>query len=106
MEPNKGSEVEVFTSPWVSGTRAAAYFGPISATKFVPNDKDGNSNPDEWQEAQLQVIRDLQDKSLELGGNAVVGVDITANPFFTDTDGVKGLLLEIMGTSAILEPLF
>ena len=34
----ESEEVELYTSPWVSGTRAAAYFGPISSELFLEDD--------------------------------------------------------------------
>ena len=36
---NSENDVELYTSPWVSGTRAAAYFGPISSELFLQDDQ-------------------------------------------------------------------
>ena len=35
-------EVQLYTSPWVTGTRAAAYFGPICAERFLRDSSVGD----------------------------------------------------------------
>jgi hypothetical protein len=98
-------EVELYTSPWVSGTRAAAYFGPISSELFLEDDfVDDRSVA--WGKAEQELLASLRDKARALGANAVVGLEVTLDPFATSPAGLKGLKLHAVGTAARLEPLF
>lgn len=92
FDPND-PEVQIFSSPWVSGTRAAAYFGPITVERLVPH---GDVT------ALDEVLQDLKDKAKKLGANAVVGREITLDPF--DESGL--VKVTIVGTAANLAPLF
>jgi hypothetical protein len=83
-------DVELYTSPWVSGTRAAAYFGPIEG----------------WTKAERELLESLRDKARGLGANAVVGPEVTLDPFGKSEEGATGLRLHAVGTAAKLEPLF
>ncbi len=100
------SDVELYTSPWVSGTRAAAYFGPISSELFLPDDS-LEDRTEAWIRAERELLESLRDKARTLGANAVVGLEVTLDPFARneEKDGT-GLHLHAVGTAAKLEPLF
>ena len=91
------SEVRLWASPWVSGTRAAAYFGPVSIELFVPG-----TDPFEWEKAQTELLEMLKLRTAVLGGNAVVGMEVSLDPF-AEQDGARGLRLSVLGTAARLE---
>jgi hypothetical protein len=100
------SDVELYTSPWVSGTRAAAYFGPISSELFLPDDSLEDRTA-AWTRAERELLESLRDKARTLGANAVVGLEVTLDPFAHDEDKEgTGLRLHAVGTAAKLEPLF
>ena len=89
----------------MSGTRAAAYFGPISAQAFVDNR--GDDSGVAWEKAEVEVMDSLRLKTHALGGNAVVGVEVTADPWGTcKKTGATGLVVMAVGTAARLEALF
>ena len=107
-EPDLGTEdVELYTSPWVSGTRAAAYFGPISSELFLPDDSVEDRSA-AWTRAERELLESLREKARTLGANAVVGLEVTLDPFAQSCDNEKdtGLHLHAVGTAAKLEPLF
>jgi len=100
------SDVELYTSPWVSGTRAAAYFGPISSELFLPDDSLEDRTA-AWTRAERALLESLRDKARTLGANAVVGLEVTLDPFAHDEEKEgTGLRLHAVGTAAKLEPLF
>jgi hypothetical protein len=99
-------EVELYTSPWVSGTRAAAYFGPISSELFLP-DSSVEDRSEAWSKAERELLESLRDKARVLGANAVVGLEVTLDPFAVLAEtATTGLRLHAVGTAAKLEPLF
>ncbi len=98
-------DVELYTSPWVSGTRAAAYFGPISSELFL-EDQAVDDRAEAWTKAERELLESLRDKARGLGANAVVGLEVTLDPFSKSEAGVSGLRLHAVGTAAKLEPLF
>jgi uncharacterized protein YbjQ (UPF0145 family) len=99
-------DVELYTSPWVSGTRAAAYFGPISSELFL-EDSLVEDRSAAWSKAERELLEALRDKARALGANAVVGLEVTLDPFAQAADsGATGLRLHAVGTAAKLEPLF
>lgn len=102
--PKDPSDVALFSSPWVSGTRAAAYFGPISAELFVA-DVDEAERCESWEQAEHRLICTLRGKAFALGANTVVGIETTLDPFAVSAGGRVGLRLEAKGTAARLEPL-
>jgi predicted component of type VI protein secretion system len=103
-EPER--DVELYTSPWVSGTRAAAYFGPISSELFL-EDASVEDRSAAWATAERELLESLRDKARGLGANAVVGLEVTLDPFArcAETDAT-GLRLHAVGTAAKLEALF
>ena len=100
------NDVELYTSPWVSGTRAAAYFGPISSELFL-EDSAVDDRSEAWAKAERELLESLRDKARGLGANAVVGLEVTLDPFahHNETEA-PGLRLHAVGTAAKLEPLF
>ncbi len=105
-ELNSENDVELYTSPWVSGTRAAAYFGPISSELFL-EDESFEDRSAAWSKAERELLESLRDKARSLGANAVVGLEVTLDPFACQAETeVSGLRLHAVGTAAKLEPLF
>ena len=99
-------DVELYTSPWVSGTRAAAYFGPISSELFLEDDA-VEDRSEAWAKAERELLESLRDKARTLGANAVVGLEVTLDPFARSGENdATGLRLHAVGTAAKLEPLF
>jgi len=99
-------EVELYTSPWVSGTRAAAYFGPISSELFLEDDS-VDDRVEAWTRAERELLESLREKARSLGANAVVGLEVTLDPFAHEEEkDATGLRLHAVGTAAKLEPLF
>ena len=99
-------DVELYTSPWVSGTRAAAYFGPISSELFLEDDS-VEDRVEAWTCAERELLESLREKARSLGANAVVGLEVTLDPFAQDGEKeTTGLRLHAVGTAAKLEPLF
>ena len=96
-------EVSLYTSPWVSGTRAAAYFGPLNVELFSPNPKDQKNNERRLNRYMQKLVKGLQDKAYKLGANAVVGLEITIDPF-AEEGNKKGVRFLVVGTAAKLEP--
>jgi uncharacterized protein YbjQ (UPF0145 family) len=104
--PALDQDVELYTSPWVSGTRAAAYFGPISSELFLEDDS-VEDRTEAWSKAERELLESLRDKARSLGANAVVGLEVTLDPFARAPETEKtGLRLHAVGTAAKLEPLF
>jgi uncharacterized protein YbjQ (UPF0145 family) len=90
------SDVEIYPTPWVAGTKASRYLGPIHATVMVRCEV-----PQCWQAGFRRVITKLQEQSWEMGGNAVVAVEVTLDPFAR-----QGVRLVACGTATELVPLF
>ena len=103
--PAMGEDVELYTSPWVSGTRAAAYFGPISTELFL-EDQTVDDRSEAWSKAERELLESLRDKARALGASAVVGLEVTLDPFALSEKGTTGLRLHAVGTAAKLVPLF
>jgi len=103
-EPVAREQVELYTSPWVSGKRAAAYFGPVASELFLP-DAEVEDRASEWAKAELELFDKLRDTARMLGANSVVGLEIKADPF-AERESRLGLHLHAVGTGARLEPLF
>lgn len=90
-------KVDMYSSPWVSGTRAAAYFGVVTS---------GALGTHETFEADMDaVLQELAEKTSRLGANAVVGLETTIDPF-CDDEKPNVLKIHTVGTAAKLEPLF
>lgn len=110
--PGTREPLDLYTSNWVTGTRAAAYFGPISTTLFV-GDAPRWGRPDfravgrrvQRGRAILKLLDRLRAKASTRGANAVVAVEVTLDPFARspETQG-PGMRLHVVGTAARLEP--
>jgi len=85
--------ISLFTTPWVSGTRARSYFGAVHCEHKPLND--------DVEEAFECLLLGLVKKAIDLGANCVVGLEINIDPF----EGKFGRYTAI-GTAADLEPLF
>lgn len=83
--------IQLHPGPWVTGTRANAYYGSISV--IIRHKKS-------WTLSLNRAIHRLQRKALRLGANSVVGVEIAIDPFSTPPT------VTIVGTAAELVPLF
>jgi hypothetical protein len=88
-------DVHLYTSPWVNGTRASNYYGPISATSQYPSQSDIT-----FETALLHVFGKICETCSELGGNSVVGVELIIDPFSNPP------YVSMTGTAARLVPLF
>lgn len=96
-----GSEITFSASPWISGTRAAAYFGPTGVERVLP-------------EAEREDLYDFLDETFDLlvdkvqaiGGNALVGLEFSLDPFVYNDDGSVDIGVKIVGTGAKLESVF
>ena len=98
------AEVGLYTEPYVSGMKALAFFGPIASCAFIADEKVFDREA-EWGEAEEELFADLRRKAQDLGANAVVGLEFTADPFAENLDGESGLRLHVVGTAAVLEAL-
>lgn len=97
--------VALFTAQWVSGLQARDYFGSIMVEFWAPELV--TSDCDEaWPAAESILLERLREKAAKMGANAVVGLDITLNPFAIHSDGSRRLYLRAAGTAAKLEKLF
>lgn len=63
--------IGLHVSPWIPGTYAAAYFGPISS---LVRDHD-------YERGMTRMFDELERKTARLGGNNVVGMDIEIDPY-------------------------
>ena len=98
-------DVELYVSPWVSGTRAAAYFGPVSVSVFLP-DGEVVDRATEWAQAfETDLLEALKKKAWLMGANSVIAVEVNLDPF-AEEDGKVGLKVWAIGTAAKLESLF
>ena len=84
-------DVSVYSSPWITGTRATAYYGPLSSNSFFATD---------WDTTITAGFDDIRKAAAILGANAIVGTEIHIDPFADPPT------LQIIGTAAELVPLF
>ena len=99
-------DVVICTEPWVSGTCAAAYFGPVSFELFLP-DVDVEDRAEAWGRAEIELRASVCDKARAFGANYVVGFEVTLDPFAEAGEPArKGLRLHAIGTAAKLIPLW
>lgn len=97
-------EVSLHSSPWVSGTRAHSYFGPLNLHVFVADEPVASRarRPDR---RVRELLADARAEVRERGGNALVGIEVEADPF-AEVRSSHGTRVTIMGTVARLEPLW
>lgn len=94
-------EIQVYSSPWVSRTRAQAYFGPISA-EYIVRREAGVDLSLQYEKGMNELRESICTKARELGANSVIGCERTVDPFFED----QAIRLHIVGTAARLEDMF
>lgn len=68
--------IQFYASPWVQGTMVAAYFGPVGHELLFPDD--GVLG---WAEGMQRVIEIMAENAKSMGANAVVGCEMTLEPF-------------------------
>ena len=95
----KIGKVELYFSPWVTGSRALDYPGPISIESFTEDEELATIDKILTED----LIPRLAELAEESDANAVVGVEIHVDPFY-ELDGKKGLWVRIVGTAARLAP--
>ncbi len=100
-------DVQLSTSPWVSGTRSAVYFGPIHSELFLHDELPQNrvAACAMWGKAVQELLEALRDRARALGANAVVGLAVSLDPFARSKSGVKGMRLRSVGTAVRTDPL-
>ena len=100
-------DVQLSTSPWVSGTRSAVYFGPIHSELFLHDELPQNrvAACAMWGKAVQELLEALRDRARSLGANAVVGLAVSLDPFARSKSGVKGMRLRSVGTAVRADPL-
>lgn len=87
-------DVEINPAPWVSGTRAQAYYGPLTVelTFSTMNEFELNLN---------KALCEIRAAASNGGANYLVGFEMVIDPF-----GESGIMLKLVGTAAHLVPLF
>lgn len=101
LVPKTIEDIKVYTSPWVSNTRATRYYGPVIKDLRKVRPEDPEKREALVLESFIEIITDLRRAVLEIGGNAVVGLELKVDPF------VHGDVIwwEAAGTAAQLKPL-
>ena len=90
--------VELFWSPWVSGTRSVTYLGPIRSVLFLESGLD-HDRSGAWSKAERELLESIRDRARAVGANAVVGLEVTVDPFARSDAGVKGIRCSAAGTA-------
>lgn len=85
-------QIILSSEPWVGGMQVRGWFGPVECDREVI----GKS----WEEAVYDLREDAAEKAREMGGNAVVGIEIECHPWCAPAK------ISLKGTVARLEPLF
>lgn len=93
MTQTDPDDIHLYTTPWVGGTRADAYYGALSSDAFYDRKED-------LEDAIVRAFTEVQKQCSLLGGNSIVGVEITIDPFASLP------YVRIVGTGARLVPLF
>ncbi len=102
QKPLTAEDIKIYTSPWVSGTRAAAYFGPVSH-EFSRVRPPGKKQREKFMlDSFVEILTGLRVIVLDMGGNAIVGLELQVDPFIRG----NGISWVATGTAAKLEALF
>lgn len=97
------SHIEFSTSPWIAGTYAIQYWGPVRAEVFLP----GDPSRQEVHRGYLRLRRKLRQRACLLSAQQAthcVGLEENIDPW-AERDGVKGMLMSAVATMAQLAPL-
>lgn len=92
--------VKLFTESWAAGTRADQYFGTVTVQSWLA-DAEILDREQEWEKAEMELLEALKDKAAALGANAVVGLEVHADPWAAP-EGQMGLGLWAVGIAAHL----
>ena len=94
------AQVGLWTCPWVSGSRAAAYYGPVEHEMVIDefNDVVYEAFLEDY---KIHVVRKTEGEVTD-----VVGIELSIDPFYETLEGVKCCRMHIVGTGAKLEALF
>lgn len=94
--------VSLFTVPWVTGTRAQAYYGSVEGRVFVPDWALGRNLGDAYAAAEELAHQRLRRAAREAGdANAIVALETTWE-LAADDGGTPGLRVTAIGTAARL----
>jgi len=102
LKPLTAEDIKIYTSPWVSGTRAAAYFGPVSHELSRVRPPGKKQREKAMLEGFVEILTGLRVIVLDMGGNAIVGLELQVDPFMSG-DSIYWIAT---GTAAKLELLF
>ena len=81
LKPETAEDIKIYTSPWVSGTRAAAYFGPVTHEITQTRPKNMKQREKVMVGSFVLSLSGLRVRVLDLGGNAIVGLELQVDPF-------------------------
>lgn len=92
------SDMDIYAQPWVAGTRASGYYGPVQAEAFAEV-----GSEEEIDKTVQEVLRALCDRAKEASNgaaNAVVGTELSI-----EVRDDKHYRIHCVATVARLEPL-
>ena len=96
------TDIELYQAPWVQGTLAKAHVGPISSEIFVDDREPARRSA--WIRALVVLLEALRDQARAARANAVVGIELTLDPFACSRDGERsGVRLSAQGAAVVLE---
>lgn len=90
--------MDYYTSPWVNQKRAVAYLGNVSTMVFVRDDR---RSMWVWSCALASAFERIGRETQERGGNSVLGIELTIDPFALRRR-IRGMRLRVEGTAAKL----
>ncbi len=96
------TDIKLYEEAWAPGTRTKAQLGPISCEVFVDDREPAPITA--WIKAQLKLLEVLRDEARAVCANAVLGLEITLDPFAYASSGEhSGVRLSARGAAVILE---
>lgn len=103
------SEIQFYHKGWVDGTRAAAYFGGVTAEVFVPDSTPRRSkakSSTQWIRAIGRLEKKLKRVAQELNErvNSVVSYELEVDPFAQLPE--PGVRFCARGSATLLEPIW
>lgn len=95
-----GDRFIISASPWMSGTSALRYMGPVECVTIVP-----------WERGDIEagfyaMLDDVRRKCEEIEANACMGSEVSLDPFNTTALGEPAVRMSVVGTATRLEPLW